>query len=68
MSHKNTLLNCTLSFYLFKTVYHQEIIIALLGKILLPMLKLGVGIFADCLFANSLLSLKKESLLDHGDP
>ena len=32
------------------------------------MLKLGVGIFANSLFANSLLSLKKESLLDHGHP
>ena len=52
----------------FKTVYNQEIMIAPLGKILLPMLKLGVGIFANSLFANSLLSLKKESLLGHGHP
>ena len=32
------------------------------------MLKLSVGIFANSVFANSLLSLKKKSLLDHGDP
>ena len=32
------------------------------------MLKSGVGIFANSLFATSLLSLKKESPLDHGDP
>lgn len=58
-------------------MFNQEIIIARLGKTLFPMLKLDVGIFANAVIdhfgsfftlCNNLLSLKKESLLDHGHP